>query len=282
MANKAVFLDRDNTLISDPGYISDPSLVTLLPGVELAVKSLMQAGYKIIVVTNQSGVARGMITEETLGKIHAEMSRQLSDKGARLDAIYYCPYHPEGTVEQYACDSELMKPRPGMLLKAADELDIDLAASWMVGDSPRDIGAGMRAGCRTVRLLARHGHVETEDEDIPADFVVRNLVDAAKIIMRESQAKGDESAGSAKGKVTAGAQLEILNIVKSLAGARAKADRFSIAKLCGAITILLAIAAIVMTFKHMHDYRVDLATVWALLAVALQVMSLTFFLLRRR
>ena len=124
----------------------------LLPGVELALKSLAAAGFKIVVVTNQSGIARGLLTEETLAQIHAELRRQLSEKGAHLDAIYYCPYHPEGTVEAYAMESDLRKPQPGMLLKAAEEMDIDLPASWMVGDDARDIEAGQRAGCRTIRL----------------------------------------------------------------------------------------------------------------------------------
>lgn len=188
MACKAVFLDRDNTLIEDPGYISDPKVVTLLPGVELALKSLTQCGYKLVVVTNQSGIARGLLTEETLEKIHAELRRQLSDRGAHLDAIYYCPFHPEGTIEEYAKESDLRKPQPGMLELGAKELDIDLSQSWMVGDSARDIEAGQRAGCKTIRVRSRPDHHATpgleDDEDVQADYTVRNLVDAARVILR--------------------------------------------------------------------------------------------------
>lgn len=193
MSNKAVFVDRDNTLIEDPGYISEPSLVRLLPGVELAIKSLSQQGFKVVMVTNQSGIARGLLTEEALGQIHHELRRQLGDHGANLDGIYYCPFHPEGTVEKYTCDSELRKPKPGMLLAAAKDLDIDLSASWMVGDSPRDIEAGQRAGCRTIRVRTHHDPAsgENSDEDSQADYVVRNLVDAAKVIIRESKAGAD-------------------------------------------------------------------------------------------
>ena len=159
MSDKAVFLDRDNTIIEDLGYINDPTLVRLLPGVEQAIKSLGAAGYKIVVVTNQSGVAHGLLTEGTLEKIHDEIRRQLEDKGAFLDAVYYCPFHPEGTVEGYAMDSELRKPRPGMLLKAAGEMDLDLAASWMVGDSSatsrRGSGPGAgRSACAAGRAEA--------------------------------------------------------------------------------------------------------------------------------
>jgi D-glycero-D-manno-heptose 1,7-bisphosphate phosphatase len=185
MANRAVFLDRDQTIIEDPGYISDPAAVKLLPGVDLAIKSLRQGGYLTVVVTNQSGIARGLLTEEALEKIHGEMRRQLAAGGAHLDAVYYCPFHPEGTVEPYAVDSDLRKPSPGMLLKAAGDLDIDLSASWMVGDGARDIEAGQRAGCRTIRVRAAAPAVsaEAEDENVQSDFTVRNLLEAAKLIL---------------------------------------------------------------------------------------------------
>ena len=292
MANKAVFLDRDNTLLEDPGYQSDPSAARLLPGVELALKSLTHAGYKLVVVTNQSGIARGMLTEETLGRIHAEMNRQLAERGAHVDAIYYCPYHPEGTVEQYAQDSDLMKPRPGMLLKAAEQLDIDLSVSWMVGDSPRDTEAGLRAGCRTIRLRTRSTHqtIDQQDEDIRADFTARNLVDAAKIIVREpseARAVSEESA-----EVPAAAadiapadkstQLEILQIVKSLTADRENAEKIGICQVLGMIAMGLSLMTLATAIWQLFARRVDLATVWALVAVVLQVMSLTFFLLRRR
>ena len=189
MAHRAVFVDRDNTLIEDPGYLADPDALRLLPGAELAVKTFMQAGYKVIVVTNQSGVARGILTEETLGLIHDRLKLALESKGAHLDAIYYCPFHPEGSVEGYAIDSELRKPQPGMLLKAAEELDIDLAESWMIGDSGRDIGAGQRAGCKTIRVRKPQSVPQgaAQDEDVQADFTVRNIVEAARIVLRHSE-----------------------------------------------------------------------------------------------
>ncbi len=194
MSKKAVFVDRDNTLIDDPGYLADPEQVKLLPGADLAIKSLRQAGYLIVVITNQSGVARGMLTEEMLEKIHASLRQQLADKNAMLDAIYYCPFHPDGSVEKYARESDLRKPAPGMLIKASEELGIDLRDSWMVGDSSRDIGAGQRAGCRTIRVQFQGSHPATQTdeentEEFRADFSARNLVEAARIIKRESTAQ---------------------------------------------------------------------------------------------
>lgn len=186
MPTKAVFLDRDNTLIEDPGYLANPDGVRLLPGVELALKSLSQAGYQLVVVTNQSGIARGLLTEDTLKKIHERMVDMLSRKGAHIDEIYYCPYFVEGTVPEYSIESDLCKPEPGMLLQAADDLDLDLSACWMVGDSSRDIEAGQRSGCRTIRIRTPHGDDVADDqhEDFQADFTVRNLVEAARVVLR--------------------------------------------------------------------------------------------------
>ena len=297
MPNKAVFLDRDHTLIEDPGYISDPEVVKLLPGVELAVKSLAGAGYKLVVVTNQSGVARGMLTEEALEKIHAEMRRQLSDKDARVDAIYYCPYHPQGTVEQYAIDSDLRKPQPGMLLQAAKELDIDLSQSWMVGDSARDVEAGQRAGCRTVRVRRRDAtkpYGEPADENVQADFTVRNLVDAARVILRSpkqadhvpsglqyaaEQAAAGTVNGPADEMTDADVQRELLAHLRKLAGPE---ETFRTTKLIAVIAQGLTVIALGVVLTYLQAGRTETATVWGLIGVAMQVMSLTFYVMDRR
>ncbi|MHC4561419.1 MAG: D-glycero-alpha-D-manno-heptose-1,7-bisphosphate 7-phosphatase [Planctomycetota bacterium] len=195
MPNKAVFVDRDNTLIEDPGYLADPDAVRLLPGVEVAIKSFMDAGYFIVVVTNQSGVARGLLTEGALRTIHQNMVDLLARKGARIDEIYYCPYHAEGTVAEYAVDSDLRKPNPGMLLQAAEDMDIDLEASWMIGDSARDVEAGQRAGCRTIRVRPPHEDDANDDleEDFQADYTVRNLVEAARVISQVDDEEGEQT-----------------------------------------------------------------------------------------
>lgn len=229
MTHRAVFLDRDRTIIEDPGYISDPSVVKLLPGADLAIKGLRQGGYLAVVVTNQSAIARGLLTEEMLERIHGEMRRQLAASvGAHVDAIYYCPFHPEGTVEPYAVDSQDRKPQPGMLLRAAKDLDIDLGASWMVGDSPRDVEAGQRAGCRTIRIRVPETAetTETDDQNVQADFVVRNLLEAAKIILQSppravrpspASAGAGSSAGGAEAGMTDHEMLqEILRQVREL------------------------------------------------------------------
>ena len=293
MAHKAVFLDRDHTLMEDPGYLADPDAVRLLPGVELAIKSLSQAGYKIVVVTNQSGVARGLLTEETLAKIHAELRRQLGEKGAQLDGIYYCPYHPEGTVPAYAIDSDLRKPQPGMLLKAAEELDIDLSASWMIGDSPADIEAGQRAGCRTIRVrTAAPPTGQQADEDAQADANVRNLVDAARVILREpvaapvvTTASNAVAGGTAPPDVAAMSdseiRREILRHLQQLVRSHHE-EEFSLAKLIGSIVQVLVLLTLLIGFVKMIGDEIQHAIVWMLIALVLQVMTLTAFSAQRR
>ncbi len=182
MPTKAVFLDRDDTLIRDPGYLRDPDAVQLMPGAAEAIARLRRAGYRIIVVTNQSGVARGLLDEATLDAIHDRLRRLLAERNAAIDGVYYCPYldGPEAVIDRYRRDSDLRKPRPGMYLLAAREHDIDLAASWSIGDSARDTAAGRAAGCRTIELTADDpvGRVDSS-----ADYRCRTLAEAADWIL---------------------------------------------------------------------------------------------------
>ncbi len=188
--NKAVFLDRDQTLIEDPGYINHPSQVRLLPSVAQALIQLKKMGYLLVVVSNQSGVARGLVTEEVLQQIHHQLKKLLADEGAYLDAIYYCPFHPEGVIPKYRCESDLRKPNPGMLLKAAQDLSIDLSRSWMIGDSFRDIEAGIRAGCKTILIESPVRRLQPGPSDPVPDRKVASLREAANLIrMLEQSSK---------------------------------------------------------------------------------------------
>ena len=182
MANKAIFLDRDNTLIEDPGYISNPDQVKLLSGASKALAELRKMGYMLIVVTNQSAVARGIVTENVLEEIHERMTSLLTHEGAYLDKIYYCPYHPDGIVPKYRKESNLRKPQPGMILRAADELDIDLHNSWMVGNSPRDITAGLSAGCKTILIVSSVNPTILKPTDPRPDEKAVNIKEVVNII----------------------------------------------------------------------------------------------------
>jgi D,D-heptose 1,7-bisphosphate phosphatase len=190
MANKAIFLDRDDTLIEDPGYINRPEQVKLLDGVDKALIEFRAMGYKLIVVSNQSGVARGIISEKALDEIHDRLKQLLAEKGAPLDKIYYCPYHPDGVVEKYRKESDWRKPGPGMLLAAAGEMDIDLKQSWMIGNSGRDIEAGLRAGCKTI-LINHYSHSEQRKLGEPnPDYRAVNIKEAVNIIKKHHRTAG--------------------------------------------------------------------------------------------
>jgi D-glycero-D-manno-heptose 1,7-bisphosphate phosphatase len=189
MSEKAIFLDRDNTLIDDPGYINDPNQVKLLDGVPESLIQLKKLGYKLIVVTNQSAVAHGIVTEKVLGEIHNRLKQLLADKNAFLDKIYYCPYHPEGVVPKYRKESNSRKPGHGMFLKAAEEMDIDLEQSWCIGNSSRDIEAGLRAGCKTILIDMPPSHQRlsassTSQAGVNPDYRAVNIKEAVNIIKK--------------------------------------------------------------------------------------------------
>jgi len=149
----AVFLDRDGTLIEHVHYLSDPAHVRLLPGAAVALTRLRRAGFVCVLVTNQSAIGRGMITEARLHEIHVEMNRQLAEQGTSLDAIFYCPDAPAGD-DRTVIENSRRKPGPGMLLQAARELGLNLADSWMVGDLISDVLAGLNAGCRSILVAS--------------------------------------------------------------------------------------------------------------------------------
>lgn len=177
----AVFVDRDDTLMVDVEYCADPALVQLIPGAAEGLRALRKAGYSVVVVTNQSGIGRGYFDIETLDRVNNRLRDELRREGADYDALYYCPHTPE---EDCLC----RKPKPGLLLKAASELDIDLPASYTLGDRDLDVEAGKAAGTRTV-LVSKTHHQGSSGSGLLADSVVANLVDAAKLILSRSKSR---------------------------------------------------------------------------------------------
>jgi D,D-heptose 1,7-bisphosphate phosphatase len=143
-------------------------------------------GYMLIVVTNQSAVARGIVSEKVLGEIHNRLRQLLNEGGAYIDQIYYCPYHPDGVVPKYRKESDWRKPNPGMLLAAADEMDVDLSQSWNIGDNGRDVEAGLRAGCKTI-LISRLSQYESTyggSAESKPDYKGVNMKEAVNIIKK--------------------------------------------------------------------------------------------------
>jgi D-glycero-D-manno-heptose 1,7-bisphosphate phosphatase len=150
MTIKAIFLDKDGTLVDDIPYNADPRRMTLCSGAGPALRLLARLDYRFFVVSNQDGVALGKFGEADLATIEHRLTDLLFREQLCLDGFYYCPHHPSGTVQAHAVECLCRKPMPGMLIKAARENDIDLAASWMLGDILHDVEAGNRAGCRTI------------------------------------------------------------------------------------------------------------------------------------
>ncbi len=185
-AGPAVFFDKDGTLIEDVPYNVDPALIELAAGARELLVQLHEAGYRIVVVSNQSGVARGLFAEEALVAVEQRLTKLLREFGVPLAGFYYCPHLPKGKVLPYAIACGCRKPAPGLILRAAREHALDLARSWMVGDILDDIEAGRRAGCRTV--LLHNGH-ETEWRLTPErrpDHVAAHLGEVAKVILSGS------------------------------------------------------------------------------------------------
>lgn len=195
---KAAFIDRDgviNKLVYhyEHGIIDSPFTAeqfSLLPGVGEAIKKLHESDYKVIVVSNQPGIAKGSLSEETFDEIRRKMKETLAGEGASIDGEYYCFHHPEAQVVSLRGICECRKPKPGLILQAARDMDIDLSQSWMIGDGLTDVQAGKRANCRTILL----GRMKCElcelmdKEDARPDVIAANLKEAAQYILE----KGDQ------------------------------------------------------------------------------------------
>lgn len=183
---KAIFFDRDGVLNLDPGFIKHPDEFMLYPFTSKAVSLANKSEFASIVVTNQSGIARNIFNEEMLHKIHHKMEWMLGEEGAKLDAIYFCPHHPDkGFPEEnpdLKIDCDCRKPKPGMLLKAAREFCIDLSHSWMIGDTGRDIQAARSAGVTPVAVRTGHALADTDDKP---DFFFDNVFDAVDFIVHD-------------------------------------------------------------------------------------------------
>jgi D-glycero-D-manno-heptose 1,7-bisphosphate phosphatase len=184
---KAIFIDKDGTLIKDIPYNVDVHQVEFNEGVVDALKRLRAAGFLLIVVSNQSGVARGFFDMEDLKNLKDELNGILKEQGVEPDAWYFCPHHPKGVIKPYDVDCNCRKPSPGMILDAAKNFGIDVAESWMIGDILNDVEAGNRAGCKTI--LVNNGN-ETEwvlTEERQPTAIVSSFPDGVEIIIHQCQ-----------------------------------------------------------------------------------------------
>lgn len=287
MSARAVFLDRDGTIIEDTSYVDDPDKVRLLPGAAAAIRRFANMDLLVVIVSNQSGVARGFFDEATLSTVHQRVEELLAECGASIDGAYYCPYldGPEAKVEAYRRDSDLRKPKPGMLLQASEELQVDLEASWMVGDSSRDVEAGKRAGCRTIRIAA--------EPDAEATFTAANLLRAADIVekaMSRKRAKSPPVENAAPSDANSDSPMnddKALQLLGRIHDQLERANRpkrqhdFSVLRLFGVLLQMFAIVLALLGAVKMADEQGAAATARFTFACFLQLASLTAFAVDR-
>jgi len=194
---KAIFLDRDGVLIEDTNLLVDSNSVIILERVPRALRVLKAAGFLLLIVTNQTVVSRGLVTENEVRRINDQIAALLElERSPRIDGIYVCPHHPNATLETYRTNCDCRKPEPGLLFQAARDHVLDLSACFMVGDRITDVIAGHRAGCRTVLVeTGKHDRppietVEPLDESIQPDYICDNLWEAAGWILNEIKSDG--------------------------------------------------------------------------------------------
>ena len=190
-SNRAVFLDRDGTINVEREFLHKSEEFHFIPGAAQAIRLLKDAGFRVIVVTNQSGIARGYFDENAVDRLHRYIDGELSRFGSSIDAYYFCPHHPEYKSDDNGEACSCRKPLPGMLLQAAADFSLDLPASFIIGDKLADVQAGLNAGCRPI--LVRTGYGVVEAARLPADVpVYDDLLEAVKAIVEEAGNKAED------------------------------------------------------------------------------------------
>lgn len=278
MKRPAIFFDRDNTLIVGNEYLGDPEQVALMPGAANAISRARALGYATVVFSNQSGVARGMFEERDVRAVNRRLEELLLEENALaiIDRQEYCPFHPEATVERYRKDSELRKPRPGMILVAAERMALDLPRSWVIGDAARDIEAGHAAGCRTILLQptgVEPSPAAAEAPKVAPDSVCTTLREAMDFIAeheappptepqssqptpeaQRSAVKTSEETPSGK-DANPNAKLERLceYILEELRRQKDEPVDFSLTRLFAGITQILALAVLFFSYLERNN-----------------------------
>ncbi len=288
----AVFLDRDNTLIENDGDLGDPRQVHLVEGVAPALARLREAGYRLVVVTNQGGVARSKLTEADVDAVNQRTARLVCEATGRHDVIdrfYYCPYHPEGTLEQYRRDHPWRKPNPGMIVQAGRDLTLDLARSWLIGDQERDIAAGRAAGCRTV-LVSQDQKLVMQAK---ASATVETITQAVDFILAkgvEDPPPGD-NAPAAPSPLAApppgpapgpGADLRraVLDLTDEIRSDRQRRGELTAFRMAACVAQLLVVLMAMMGLLQVD--RLEDFLKWMAGAIILQLLTITLLLVDQR
>jgi D-glycero-D-manno-heptose 1,7-bisphosphate phosphatase len=192
MKHVGIFLDRDGTIIEEVNYLSSPDDIRIIHDSSKAIKEANALGCKVFIASNQSGVARGLFTEQQLNDVHKTLLRKLAEDNAHIDAIYYCPHHPTDGIPSFRINCDCRKPKTGMLTRAAEEHSIDLKRSFVIGDKMTDIQTGNNAGATSILVLTGYGKQELEIcrvNQIPINYVATNLLDAIGYIKQNLKQK---------------------------------------------------------------------------------------------
>ena len=190
MSHGGIFLDRDGTINEEVDYVSLPDDLQLIPGSGDAIRQANELGFKVVVITNQSGIARGLFTEDDLAKVHHALTIKLQQHNAHIDAIYYCPHHPEFGNDQYKIDCDCRKPNTGMILRGAQKFNLDLKKSFVIGDRMIDMQTGNTVGATTILVLTGYGKGELglcRSSNARIDYIAEDLLDAVQFIKRMMQ-----------------------------------------------------------------------------------------------
>jgi len=289
MIRPAIFFDRDNTLIVSDGYLGDAARVELVPGAADAVARARAMGFATVVVSNQSGVARGMFGEDAVRAVNACVDDLLKaqNPAAIIDVHEFCPFHPQAVVERYRLDNDLRKPRPGMLLAAARKLDLDLPRSWMIGDSPRDVEAGSAAGCRTILFQApalSPSPAAAAASSTRPTYVATTLQEAMNIIERNTACGTQTPAPTNPAPpAPASSRLEVLaeQILMELQRRNEQIHTdFSASKLLAGITQVIVLAVLFLTYLKSATSPTTIPN-GLLLAIMLQTLTIALLIMSR-
>lgn len=296
MKKPAIFFDRDNTLIHSDGYLGDPSAVKLIPGAAEAIARARSMGFAVVICSNQSGVARGMFTEEAVQAVNRRMDQLLEEQNpnAIIDRHEYCPFHPEAKIEKYRQQSDLRKPKPGMIHRAAVAMELDLSKSWVIGDAPRDIAAGQAAGCRTILVnnLALPPSADAggaagvePDETVSSLSQALDVIEAAGALSSAASAARNRRPGDERSDAPTPRELDRLEhlaqqILDQLHRRHRHPMDFSASKLLAGVTQVLAIAAAAGSYFYRALGQGD-PMLPLLLAIFLQTLTISLLLLGR-
>jgi len=288
----AIFLDRDGTLVPDDADAGVPARVSLLDGVAPALRRLRDAGFRLVVATNQGGVARGRFTEHDVDAVHARLAELLdAQTGLKrtIERFYYCPFHPKGNVPEYTREHPWRKPKPGMLLQAAQDMELEVERSWLIGDSPRDIAAGRSAGLRTI-LVSRD---KARIADAAADYHATTLAEAVEVVLRHrdettsSVAAARSAASATSGTYRRKRERESERLRRNLAelseeirSLRLRRAETSPIRLAAMGLQLIAILVVGVAFLNLAEFE-NFAR-WAAAAAMIQLVTITMLLFDRQ